>query len=778
MTSLDLKLHPKQFKCFTSKATEILYGGAAGGGKSHILRVIAIALASSVPGIQIYLFRRLSDDLTKNHVYGPTGFLALLNPLIQKGVVKYTSRPDEFTWVETGAKIFLCHCQHEKDVSKYQGAELHVLFMDELTHFTEFQYRFLRNRVRLGGLKIPDAWKDKLPLILCGSNPGSVGHAWVKATFINNVPPYEIYRTAPSEGGMLRQYIPAKLEDNPTLLINDPNYENRLTGLGSPDLVRAMRDGDWDIVAGAAFENLRRDVHAVRPFRIPHWWTKYTCMDWGTAKPYSVGWYAVADEDLLIKATDEWPEKLIGKGSVIRYKELYGWNGNPDIGTREEAWQVADKIHALETPEDEITYRIADSAMWAQHDGPSAAENMIKRFHEIGAMSPVMEKSRKDRAANYLEIRNRLSKSNGEEPGFYAFDSCFHFWRTIPELQLDAREPEKGWDTGQEDHCFTAETIVITRAGGKPISKIKNGEGVLTAEGYKTCYKWRKPTKKHVYKVTLSDGYTFNCTANHPILTSGGMYVRLDNLQVGDKVCVLKCLPIESKDGTIKTIGFVANTTNAVASVCIELFGSITTALSQMVTTFITKTKTVTTTILKTLNYYIKANICDIICMKGFQLKKACKRIGNQLNWQLNQLGLGIPAKKEKNGTAKRQKAESTLLNTIKHANAVECNLKQQLIKQNIVPTNAVLPLGELTILSITALKAKKSVYNLSVPEVEHYCLGNGLIVHNCADELAYSLVSRPMLMDRNTYINQKYDEAQEKALEAERGGKKNKSRY
>jgi hypothetical protein len=174
------------------------------------------------------------------------------------------------------------------------------LLIDELTHFSEYMYRFLRNRVRLGGLPIPDRWKHKLPMILCGANPGGVGHAWVKRSFIDMVEAYAIRQMEPKDGGMQRQYIPARLDDNPTLQKNDPGYLARLSGLGSEDLVRAMRDGDWDIVAGAAFENLSRDTHMIRSFELPEHWTKFTSLDWGSSKPYSVGWYAVAGESVVL----------------------------------------------------------------------------------------------------------------------------------------------------------------------------------------------------------------------------------------------------------------------------------------------------------------------------------------------------------------------------------------------------------------------------------------------------------------------------------------------
>lgn len=454
MTSLRIELHPKQYDCLNSPATEILYGGAAGGGKSYLLRALAIILDHEIPGLQVYLFRRTYPDLIANHMNGSGSFPEIVGPLVATGQAKIVDNEIRF---ENGSKIHLCHCQHEKDVLKYQGAEIHVLLIDELTHFTEYMYRFLRNRVRLGGLNVPEHLKNKLPLIISASNPGGIGHQWVKATFVNYAPPYEIKRTEKKEGGMLRQYIPAKLNDNPTLVTNDPGYINRLEGLGNESLVKAMKDGDWDIVAGAAFEKLSRDKNMLRPFEIPEHWTKFTAMDWGTAKPYSIGWYTVVDDTLILKAREGWPERLIAKGSIIRYRELYGYGGQPDVGTREESWEVARKM--VEMEDEKIDFRIADSAMWAEHDGPSAAENFMKELARLKKAEKTnnpcsMEKSRKDRMANYLELRNRIAAIDGEQPGLYVFSTCEHWWRTVPDLQLDERHPEKGWDTDQEDHLI------------------------------------------------------------------------------------------------------------------------------------------------------------------------------------------------------------------------------------------------------------------------------------------------------------------------------------
>jgi hypothetical protein len=204
---------------FESNATETLYGGAAGGGKSYLIRLCAIAWAAAIPALQVYLFRRHRDDLAKNHVEGPSGLRALLAEWVTDRRCEIVEDEVRF---ENGARIYLCHCKDEKDMYKYQGAEMHVLLIDELTHFTETMYRFLRMRVRMVGIGVPDFYQGCFPRILCGANPGNIGHQWVKATFIDGRAPLAIERTPEGEGEMLRQFIQARLEDNPSMMADDP----------------------------------------------------------------------------------------------------------------------------------------------------------------------------------------------------------------------------------------------------------------------------------------------------------------------------------------------------------------------------------------------------------------------------------------------------------------------------------------------------------------------------------------------------------------------------
>ena len=223
--SLHLPLWKKQNWAYESPATELLFGGAAGPGKSHLLRVAMIDWCFEIAGLQCYLFRRLYDDLIKNHMEGEGGFVELLAPAVNEGVVTITSK--RIAWFN-GARIYLNHLQHEKNLQKYQGHEFHVLAIDELTHFTERQYRYLRGRVRMTkefAARLPEKYKSKFPRIVCGSNPGGEGHVWVKRTFVN-LGPFEIYEQPESEGGLLRQFIPAF-----GFLLAGPYGEARMMGM-------------------------------------------------------------------------------------------------------------------------------------------------------------------------------------------------------------------------------------------------------------------------------------------------------------------------------------------------------------------------------------------------------------------------------------------------------------------------------------------------------------------------------------------------------------------
>lgn len=448
LSQIDLRLHAKQGVALETVATEVLYGGAAGGGKSHLMRAAAIIWCSMIPGLQVYLFRRLRDDLVKNHIEGPNGFRALLAPWVRDGLCEMVEDEIRF-W--NGAKIYLCHCKDEKDRFKYLGAEIHVLLIDELTTFTAKIYRFLRSRLRMAGVTIPPQLEGCFPRILASSNPGNVGHQWVKAAFIDARPALRAEQVDVSEGGMLRQYIPAKLNDNPS--VDPAEYGGKLEGLGSPELVKAMKDGDWNVVAGAFFPEFSSDLHVIHPISLPRYWLRFRSFDWGSAKPFSVGWYAVSDGEL-----PDFP-----RGALIRYREWYGaaadpaGNTIPDTGMRLTAEEVADGIVEREKSDSyEINGKarmisgVADPSIFAENGGPSIADRMAARkcFFRPADNTRVAQMGA---ISGWDHVRSRL-KGDGEKPAIFFFSTCREAIRTFPVLQHDPDRAED-LDTSAEDHC-------------------------------------------------------------------------------------------------------------------------------------------------------------------------------------------------------------------------------------------------------------------------------------------------------------------------------------
>lgn len=456
-----LRMHPQQARALQTPATEVLYGGAAGGGKSHLMRVSLIRWCVGIPGLQGFLFRRIYGDLVQNHIEGPTGFPVLLGKLIQQGKAAIVREEIRFA---NGSKIYLRHCQHEKDVTRYQGAEIHFLAIDEATHWTEKMYRFLRGRCRLGGLNIDPAFKPLFPRVLASANPGGLGHHWVKKTWVDHGP-MDIHRAPAKEGGMLRQYIPARIQDNPSLLRNDPDYVNRLEGLGDEVLVRAMKEGDWDVVAGAMFGGVwSRARHVCQPFPIPESWEIWRGADDGFAAPASAHWftenpdtgtiYVIAEVYKAGMQPHEYAERVLAMDKGVRLVDPYGRT----YANREPLWGLMDSA-AFTNPA--VGQRI-----------PSRAEQM----NALGCRWKPVEKgpnSRVQRAQNMHRVLAPNPRDPRGGPGLIFFSTCVDAIRTIPALGRDPHNIEDV-NSEEEDHAYDSVTYGLQRkAKQRAIAKVR-----------------------------------------------------------------------------------------------------------------------------------------------------------------------------------------------------------------------------------------------------------------------------------------------------------------
>lgn len=418
------------------------------------MRICAVVWCTAIPGLQVYLFRRIRDDLNKNHMEGPKGFRAMLASWVAQGWCSIVEDEIRF-W--NGAKIYLCHCKDEKDIYKYQGAEIHVLLIDELTHFTETMYRFLRNRVRMVGITLPPQYVGQFPRILCGANPGNVGHLWVKSTFVTSCIPMEKRLMPANEGGMVRQYIPARLEDNPSMTVDDPGYEKRLEGLGSAALVQAMRWGDWDVIEGAFFDCWDAKRHVVTPFEIPKDWARFRSGDWGSAKPFSFGWWAVVTDDFKTQQG-----LLLPRGCMVRYREWYGMTpGKANVGLKMHAELVGAGLWTREKADSKIGYGVLDPAAFSEDGGPSIHERIMKGSGKVLGgdgyhiyFRPADNKRTPGRGAmgGWDQMRGRFVGDDDGNPMIVTFSTCLDSIRTIPALQHDPLKPED-LDSDMEDHA-------------------------------------------------------------------------------------------------------------------------------------------------------------------------------------------------------------------------------------------------------------------------------------------------------------------------------------
>lgn len=414
---------------------EVLFGGAAGGGKSAALLIDALGQADKARYRALIIRRsypELSELIDRSRELYPAAFPG----------AKYNSTDKRWTF-PSGATIAFGYVAQDGDVYRYQGQEYTYVAWDELTHFSEFAYKYLMSRCRTSDPELRC-------YIRATANPGGPGHGWVKARFIDPAPP--MMPIDDEATGTRRVFIPALLVDNPHLARTD--YGQRLNALPDADR-KALLQGDWDAYTGSVF-TLERGVHAWdwRQFeaitghkRPPAEWTRFRSLDWGYAKPFAVYWYAVDFE-----------------GRAYVYREWYGCQKDsrgaviPDTGVRMEPELVAAKIAAIEAEAGECVLGVADPACWAKGKGdygggPSIVEAMAKHGVHWDA-------GKNDRLQGKLALHEWLRYERdgegriAEYPGLiFIAEETPHAQRTIPALEYDEHRVEDV-DSTLEDHAY------------------------------------------------------------------------------------------------------------------------------------------------------------------------------------------------------------------------------------------------------------------------------------------------------------------------------------
>lgn len=382
-------------------------------------------------------FRRSREDLKEaiersKQIYGPIG-------------AKWNEQKKWWTF-PNGARLKFEYLDRDADADNYQGHNYTDVFFEELTHWADpTPVNKLRATLR-SAFGVPCQFHAT-------GNPGGPGHQWVRARYITPAPMgwkliYEDFKN-PFSGETIRKnrvFIPSKLSDNHYL---GSEYVANLYQSGSSELVRAWLEGDWDVIEGAFFDCWDAKRHVIRPFEVPETWIRLRSGDWGSAKPFSFGWWAVVADPYKVGSL------LLPRGCLVRYREWYGClPGKPNVGLKMHADQVGLGLMEREKGDPKISDGVLDPAAFAEDGGPSIHDRIVTGSGNKVFFRPADNKRVPGRGAmgGWDQMRGRMIGDSDGNPMIVCFSTCVDSIRTIPALQHDQTKPED-LDTDAEDHA-------------------------------------------------------------------------------------------------------------------------------------------------------------------------------------------------------------------------------------------------------------------------------------------------------------------------------------
>ena len=401
-----------QTEFLAAPETDVLYGGAAGGGKSYAMLVDPLRYAHRAAHRALILRRSMPE----------------LRELIDKSRELYPRafpgskfREVEKIWnFPSGAKIEFGFLERDADVYRYQGQAYIWIGFDEITHLaTEFSWNYLASRLRTTDSEIT-------PYMRCTANPGGVGSSWVKKRYVNPSVPNESFT---GDDGLTRKFIPARLADNP-FLAEDGRYEQMLNAL-PPVQRKQLLEGNWDVTEGAAFSEFEIDTHVITPFDIPIHWERVKGIDYGYASESACVWAAIDPND----------------GTLIVYRELYR-KGLTGV-------DLAQFITQLELQDPFAVQGVLDTAAWSRTGttGPTVGETLQRAGHKL-------RRADKNRIQGKIQLHEYLRVQSNGRPKLQIFSSCPNLIRELQSIPMDKSNPEDV-DTHAPDHAYDALRYLI-----------------------------------------------------------------------------------------------------------------------------------------------------------------------------------------------------------------------------------------------------------------------------------------------------------------------------
>lgn len=470
------KPHPKQEEALLRTEFEVLFGGARGGGKTDV-GLVWLTYDFEHPRFRALVIRKNADDLT-DWVDRAVRFYTPM-----KGVVAHKPATITFPW---GAVIRTGHLKDDQSYTKYQGQEFQRMVIEELTQIPD-ERRYLQLLASCRST-VPEL----RPQIFCTTNPGGVGHGWVKRRFVDPSPPEVPFVDKTS--GRSRIFIPATVDDNPTLMDNDPDYTRFLDALRDTDeeLWKAWRLGDFNTFAGQYFKEWRTDKHTCDPIIPKRDLTFVAGLDWGRVAPFAV----------VLAALQTKEHEGVKFHRLWVFDELYGTDKTP----KEWGELIKQKLRWYGLTLKHLRFIQADTQIFTI--GNDKSKSIRDQFTDCDPeFRTLLKPASKDRIGGWENIHNWLSIAPDGEPYLIFTNNCVNAIRSIPELVHDELKVEDV-DTEGDDHLADALRYMCKalkwldgKAGGvkhkEPISQKKFTAN--TKEGKQVSIdldKWARPTRK------------------------------------------------------------------------------------------------------------------------------------------------------------------------------------------------------------------------------------------------------------------------------------------
>ena len=423
---------------------EVFFGGARGGGKTDGMLGDWVnhqdQYGINAIGLMIRRERtQLIDTIERSRqIYSQLG-------------AKFHEQ-DKYWRFPNGSRLRFAYLERDSDAEAYQGHSYTRVYIEEIGNFPSPTPIFKLMATLRSGAAVPCGFRAT-------GNPGGPGHQWVRSRYIDPAPLGWKRVTTEYENPWTkdkvtrdRVFIPSKLQDNPHL---GKDYVANLQMVGNAQLVRAWLEGDWSVIEGAFFPEFSEARHVIPPVTLPGSWLRFRSADWGSYHPFSIGWWAVAGEEISAGSI------RIPRGAMVRYREWYGAS-QPNIGLKLTAEEVADGILTREISDQKnkevedfegqtaVRYGVLDPSAFSEDGGPSIAERMAKRgvFFRRADNARV---AKRGSMGGWDQLRARLVGEDSR-PMIYFFSTCRDSIRTLPALQHDQAKPEDV-DTESEDHA-------------------------------------------------------------------------------------------------------------------------------------------------------------------------------------------------------------------------------------------------------------------------------------------------------------------------------------